>query len=107
MNHPNASGTVDQTQLVQLQQQIRDALPASANLYPQDIDLTCSQAWLQTLIWQLALRHGLLSSKSDVKAMTFDFPYKVGSNVARLMADYPTATLREHGAILVGHWKLH
>lgn len=103
-NQPSAP--ISQQWLTQLQRQMQDAIPVTTNTIDSPmIDLLCSRAWIQTLIWQLALRRGLLSSHSGVETMTFNFPYDIGSKVTRAIAAFPIETLRCHGASLVRVWK--
>ena len=65
-----------------LQEQLSDALPAYLqSMESQVVDLQCSQQWLRTMVWQLSISHGFLSSIAAEKAMSFKFPIEVSRDL--------------------------
>jgi hypothetical protein len=88
--------------VLHLQEQIGNALSGAVStkdgLTP---DARCSQAWLQILVWQFALRNGFLSSDATHAAMTFQFPVQVATALANVLSDYPSNSLLLHGICMV------
>jgi hypothetical protein len=88
--------------LQQLQQELSDALPQYLqSTESQAVDLRCSQQWLRTMVWQLSISHGLLSSTAADNAMSFQFPIEVSRDLLAATTSYTQQSMEVHGIGLV------
>jgi len=88
--------------LAQLQQQLSDALPVYLNsTESQAVDLRCSQQWLRTMVWQLSISHGFLSSAAADNAMSFKFPIEVARDLVTSTGHFSQQAMEVHGIGLV------
>lgn len=99
----NKSKTGCTTQYVtQLQQQLSDALPAYLQTTePQAVDLRCSQQWLRTMVWQLSISQGFLSSAAPENAMSFKFPIEISRDLVRSASHFSQLSMEIHGIGLI------
>ncbi|KAK5676497.1 hypothetical protein LTS10_010798 [Elasticomyces elasticus] len=99
----NKSKTGCTTQyLAQLQQQLSDALPTYLNsTESQAVDLRCSQQWLRTMVWQLSISHGFLSSVAAENAMSFTFPIEVARDLVVEASQFSQQAMEVHGIGLI------
>ena len=93
-----ASVGVTITWLEQLQQQLSDALPVYLGVSDiQAVDLRVSQQWLRTMVWQLSMSYGFLSSKASVASMTLTYPIELSRDVLVISRQYSQETMEVHG----------
>ena len=68
--------------LVRLQDFLNYAIPnVSERTEIQQADLLVSRQWLKTIVWQLCLSNGLLSSTSTTESMSFHYPVTIARHV--------------------------
>ena len=90
------------TWLAQLQQQLSDALPAHLeSTETQAADLLTSQQWLRTMVWQLSITNGYLSSKAADTSMTFKYPVEIARDLVRVTGQLSQQSMEVHGTGLV------
>lgn len=88
--------------LAQLQQQLTQALPAYLNTTEsQAADLRCSQQWLRTVVWQLSITNGYLSSVNQDISMTFRYPIEIAKDLVAVMGGLSKQSMEIHGIGLV------
>ena len=88
--------------LARLQQQLSDALPVYLqSTESQAVDLRCSQQWLRTMVWQLSISHGFLSSAAADNAMSFKFPIEISRDLVSATSQYSQQSMELHGIGLV------
>jgi len=88
--------------LAGLQKQLSDALPAYLNSTEnQEADLRTSQQWLRTMVWQLSIQNGCLSSNSDNPSMTFQYPVEIARDLVAMTAQFSQQSMEVHGVALV------
>lgn len=88
--------------LAQLQQQLSVALPSNLqSTESQAVDLRCSQQWLRTMVWQLSISQGLLSSTTADKAMSFQFPIDVSRDLVSATSRFSQTAMEVHGIGLI------
>lgn len=88
--------------LAQLQQQLTEALPAVLQTTEsQAADLRTSQQWLRTMVWQLSITNGFLSSTSPDSSMTFRFPIEIAKDLVAVTGQFPKQAMEVHGIGLV------
>lgn len=90
--------------LSQLQQELSDALPAYLHSTEcQAVDLKVSQQWLRTMIWQLSISHGYLSSTATDNSMSFQFPIEISRDLVAATSHFSQEAMETHGVGLVSH----
>ena len=90
--------------LARLQQQLTEALPAFLNTTEgQAADLRTSQQWLRTMVWQLSIANGFLSSNSPDSSMTFRFPIEIAKDLVAVTGQFSKQSMEVHGIGLVSH----
>jgi hypothetical protein len=88
--------------LAALQKQLTDALPTYLNSTEnQAADLRTSQQWLRTMVWQLSIQNGCLSSGSDDPSMTFQYPVEISRDLVSMTSQFSHASMEVHGIGLV------
>ncbi|KJX93866.1 c6 zinc finger domain containing protein [Zymoseptoria brevis] len=88
--------------LARLQQQLSDALPTYLQCTEtQAVDLRCSQQWLRTMVWQLSISHGFLSSAAADNAMSFKFPIEVSRDLVQSASQFSQQSMEVHGIGLI------
>lgn len=88
--------------LAQLQQQLTDALPEYLDTTEsQAADLRTSQQWLRTMIWQLSITNGYLSSGSSDASMTFTYPIQIARDLTSDTMRFSQQSMEVHGVGLV------
>ncbi|KAF2211497.1 hypothetical protein CERZMDRAFT_112587 [Cercospora zeae-maydis SCOH1-5] len=88
--------------LARLQQQLSDALPTYLSCTEtQAVDLRCSQQWLRTMVWQLSISHGFLSSAAPDHAMSFKYPIEVSRDLVHSTSQFTQPAMEVHGIGLV------
>ena len=88
--------------LAMLQQQLVDALPTYLNCTEnQAADLKTSQQWLRTMVWQLSIANGNLSSASADMSMTFQYPIEISRDLLAATGNLSIHSMEVHGIGLV------
>ncbi|KAK4636201.1 putative sucrose utilization protein SUC1 [Fulvia fulva] len=88
--------------LARLQQQLSEALPGYLQCTEsQAVDLRTSQQWLRTMVWQLSIRHGCLSSAASDNAMSFQFPIEVSRDLVSSAQQFTQPAMEIHGIGLI------
>ena len=88
--------------LAQLQRQLSEALPVYLNTSEsQAADLRTSQQWLRTMVWQLSIANGCLSSSSPDAAMTFTYPIEIAKDLVAVTGQLSQQSMEIHGIGLV------
>lgn len=94
--------------LAQMQQQLSEALPVYLqSTDTQAVDLRCSQQWLKTMIWSLAIQHGFLSSAAADQAMSFKFPIEISRDLVTTASQFSNESMEIHGIGLVSSQNAH
>jgi hypothetical protein len=90
--------------LAALQKQLTDALPTYLNSTEnQTADLRTSQQWLRTMVWQLSMQNGCLSSGSDDPSMTFQYPVDISRDLISMTSQFTHHSMEVHGIGLVSN----
>jgi hypothetical protein len=88
--------------LARLQQQLSDALPRYLQCTEsQAVDLRCSQQWLRTMVWQLSISHGFLSSAASDHAMSFKYPIDLARDLVHSASQSSQQVMEVHGIGLI------
>ena len=88
--------------LAALQKQLTDALPAYLNgTESQAADLRTSQQWLRTMVWQMSIQNGCLSSGNDDPSMTFQYPVDIARDLISMTSQFSQQSMDVHGIGLV------
>lgn len=88
--------------LAALQKQLTDALPTYLNSTEnQTSDLRTSQQWLRTMVWQLSMQNGCLSSNNDDMSMTFQYPVDISRDLVSMTAQFSQQSMEVHGIGLI------
>jgi hypothetical protein len=91
------------TYLAALQKQLTDALPSYLNSTEnQAADLRTSQQWLRTMVWQLSIQNGCLSSGHEDPSMTFQYPVEIARDLVSMTSQFSQHSMEVHGIGLVG-----
>ncbi|KAH8768581.1 fungal-specific transcription factor domain-containing protein [Hyaloscypha finlandica] len=88
--------------LAALQKQLSDALPAYLNSTEnQTADLRTSQQWLRTMVWQLSMQNGYLSSNCDDPSMSFQYPVDISRDLVSMTSQFSQSSMEVHGIGLI------
>ncbi|KZF25090.1 hypothetical protein L228DRAFT_265572 [Xylona heveae TC161] len=88
--------------LAQLQKQIACSLPATLTCTEsQAADLRTSQQWLRTMVWQLSITNGYLSSSSSEDSMTFKYPIDIARDLITFTGQLSRQAMEVHGVGLI------
>ncbi|KAL8730956.1 MAG: hypothetical protein Q9166_003746 [cf. Caloplaca sp. 2 TL-2023] len=88
--------------LAQLQTQLSQALPAVLDsTETQAADLRTSQHWLRTMVWQLSITNGYLSSTSPDSSMTFGYPIEIAKDLVAVTSQLSRRSMEVHGVGLI------
>lgn len=84
--------------LLSLQSTLKSAVPnVSQRAEVQQADLLVSRQWLKTMVWQLCVSKGLLSSSSYDESMSFTYPITIARDVVLVSRSLPTHAFEPHG----------
>ncbi|KAK4505910.1 hypothetical protein PRZ48_003875 [Zasmidium cellare] len=83
----------DELQAVALVRRLEDADACT-------MDLICSKYWLKILIWQIALKHGQLSTAAKDISLTFVFPVRIANELLGHLDTFPAEVLQVRGSTL-------
>lgn len=88
--------------LAMLQKQLVDGQPTYLNcIESQAADLKISQQWLRTMVWQLSMANGNLSSASADTSMTFQYPIEISRDLLAATGSLSLYSMEVHGIGLV------
>lgn len=88
--------------LAQLQSQLSEVLPAYLeSIETQAVDLRITQHWLRTVVWQLCVSHGFVSSMATDNAMTFEYPIEISRDLLSTTRQFSQQAMEVHGVGLV------
>jgi hypothetical protein len=88
--------------LVALQRQLSDALPDYIeSTETQAVDLKMSQQWLKTMVWQLAISHGFISSMASDNTLSFRYPIEISRDLVEMSTEFSQHAMEVHGIGLV------
>ncbi|KAH7413072.1 RING-3 [Cadophora sp. MPI-SDFR-AT-0126] len=99
----NMSGSDSSPQaLIQLQEILKTAIPEGSDRTEiQQADLRVSRQWLRTLVWQLCVSKGLLSSQSSDESMSFQYPISIARDVVQVARSLPIKAFEANGVGLL------
>ena len=81
-NLSSTNSTASPQSLIRLQDILKFALPdVSERTEIQQADLLVSRQWLKTMVWQLCVTKGLLSSSTTNESMSFQYPVTIARDV--------------------------
>ncbi|KAI9055314.1 hypothetical protein LZ554_000274 [Drepanopeziza brunnea f. sp. 'monogermtubi'] len=85
-----------------LQKQLNDTLPTYLNSTEnQTADLRTSQQWLRTMVWQLSIQNGCLSSGNGDPSMTFHYPVDIARDLVGMTSHFSRESMEVHGIGLI------
>ncbi|KAL8636443.1 MAG: hypothetical protein Q9228_006159 [Teloschistes exilis] len=88
--------------LAHLQKQLTQALPpVLEGTETQAADLRTSQHWLRTMVWQLSITNGYLSSSSPDSSMTFGYPIEIAKDLVAVTTQLSRQSMEIHGVGLI------
>lgn len=88
--------------LAQLQKQLTEAIPVYLDTTESEAaDLRISQQWLRTMVWQLSIANGYLSSTSPDAGMTFTYPIEIAKDLVAVTRQLSQHSMEIHGIGLV------
>ncbi|KAH0537399.1 hypothetical protein FGG08_005798 [Glutinoglossum americanum] len=88
--------------LAQLQQKLADAVPKGLKSPESQVaDLKTSQQWLRTMVWQLSISNGYLSSSSADSSMTFKYPIEIARDLLAVTGQLSRQSMEVHGIGLI------
>jgi hypothetical protein len=90
------------SQLGNLQEVLDLSIPeVSKRNQVQQADLLISRQWLKTMVWQLCVRKGLLSSSSSNESMSFHYPVSIARDVVVVSRALNNEAFEPHGVGIV------
>lgn len=97
-NLSTASSNASSQSLIHLQDILTYALPnVTDRTEIQQADLLISRQWLKTLVWQLCLAKGLLSSTPVSESMSFYYPITIARDVVLISKLLPLNSFEANG----------
>lgn len=88
--------------IAQLQNQFTEALPAYFDCTEiQAADLRITQQWLRTMLWQLCVSQGLVSSMATDNTLTFKYPIEISRDLLSMTHQFSQHAMEVHGVGLV------
>ncbi|KAL8698853.1 MAG: hypothetical protein Q9201_006342 [Fulgogasparrea decipioides] len=67
----------------------------------QAADLRTTQHWLRTMVWQLSITNGYLSSTSPDSSMTFGYPIEIAKDLVAVTSQLSRQSMEVHGVGLI------
>ncbi|KAL9086593.1 MAG: hypothetical protein Q9165_007036 [Trypethelium subeluteriae] len=90
------------TWTAQLQTKLTQALPAYLHsTETQAVHLHTSQQWLRTVVWQLSISQGFLSSTAVENAMSFKYPIEIARDMIAATRQFSQQAMEIQGVGLV------
>jgi hypothetical protein len=88
--------------IIQVQTQLSEAVPKFLECTRvQEVQIRMTQQWLLSLIWQLSVRQGLVSSASYNNSLTFEYPIEIARDLLMISDHFSQQVMEVHGAGLV------
>ncbi|KAI9771888.1 MAG: hypothetical protein M1840_001658 [Geoglossum simile] len=88
--------------IAKLQQKLADAVPAQLKSPESQVaDLKTTQQWLRTVVWQLSISNGYLSSSSANSSMTFKYPIEIARDLLAVTGQLSRQSMEVHGIGLI------
>ena len=86
----------------QLQDQISEGIPSYLDCTEiQAVDIRITHQWLRTMVWQLCVSQGMISSVSTDSAMTFKYPMEISRDLLSMTHQFTQQAMEVHGVGLV------
>jgi hypothetical protein len=97
-NLSSANPTTSPQSLIRLQDILKFALPdISDRTEIQQADLLVSRQWLKTMVWQLCVTKGLLSSSTTNESMSFQYPVTIARDMVLVSRLLPPKAFEANG----------
>lgn len=97
-NLSSANSTTSPQSLIRLQDILKFALPdVSDRTEIQQADLLVSRQWLKTMVWQLCVTKGLLSSSTTNESMSFQYPVTIARDMVLVSRLLPPKAFEANG----------
>jgi hypothetical protein len=97
-NLSSENSTASPQSLIRLQDILKISLPdVSDRTEIQQADLLVSKQWLKTMVWQLCVTKGLLSSSSSNESMSFQYPVTIARDVILVSRLLPPKAFEANG----------
>ncbi|KAF1958550.1 hypothetical protein CC80DRAFT_14427 [Byssothecium circinans] len=88
--------------IAQVQTQLSEAVPSYLEcMESQAVDLRVTQQWLRTMLWQLSVSQGLVSSVAADRAMTFKYPIEISRDLLSMTQQFSQHAMEVHGVGLI------
>ncbi|KAH0366782.1 hypothetical protein KCU65_g5161, partial [Aureobasidium melanogenum] len=84
-------------ELSMLQEQLCHVLDLADVSETQRADVLITQQWLRLMVWQTALRLGLVSSASMNPSYSYAYPIQIASSLHAVLKTLPSAAIEVHG----------
>lgn len=91
-------------ELAKLQEQLCRVLNLTNVSEIQRADVLITQQWLRLMVWQTALRLGLISSKSMNPSYSYAYPIQIAASLHDVLKTLPSAAIEVHGLGIVSHY---
>ncbi|KAH0337201.1 hypothetical protein KCU81_g8175, partial [Aureobasidium melanogenum] len=93
------SGGTDReyVELAMLQDQLCRVLELANVSETQRADVLITQQWLRLMVWQTALRLGLVSSASMNPSYSYDYPIQIASSLHEVLKTLSSSAIEVHG----------
>jgi hypothetical protein len=92
------TASISAAQLEALQTVLAMSIPdVSQRTEIQQADLLISRQWLKTMVWQLCVTKGLLTSASSEESMRFDYPVTIARDVVTVSKALRREAFEPHG----------
>lgn len=88
--------------LAELQLQLVEAVPQEMHTTEfQEADIRVTQQWLRTMVWQLSIANGCLSSGTDNVSMTFMYPISIATDLIGYVENLSAESIEVHGVGII------
>ncbi|CAD0096697.1 unnamed protein product [Aureobasidium vineae] len=84
-------------ELATLQEQLHQVLDLTNVSETQQADILVTQQWLRLMVWQTALRLGLISSAAMNPSYTYAYPIQIASSLCKTLKTLSSAAIEVHG----------
>ncbi|KAF2501119.1 hypothetical protein BU16DRAFT_438422, partial [Lophium mytilinum] len=99
---PSGTGGANPSWLASLQVQLQEMLPAYLDCTEiQAADLRVTQQWLRTVVWQLCVSQGFVSSLATDPGMTFKYPIEISNDLLSMTQHISQQAMEVHGVGLI------
>lgn len=94
----NCGGSVSPQPLIKLQEFLIYVIPdVRERTEIQQADLLVTRQWLKTIVWQLCLKRGMLSSAAITNSMSFQYPVDIARDVIIASRFLPLLAFQANG----------